>query len=60
MRGWMPSLVIGLVAAVVVGWIMKSLVGSDGITSIWVAALLSAGIAVVLRLLLGTFMFSDD
>jgi uncharacterized membrane protein YeaQ/YmgE (transglycosylase-associated protein family) len=58
-RGWMPSLAIGLVAAVVTGWLLTSFVGVDGLTSIWLAALFSAGIAVVLRLLLKSFSFSD-
>ena len=38
MRGWMPSLAIGLIAAVVAGWLLDNVVGTDGITSIWVAA----------------------
>jgi uncharacterized membrane protein YeaQ/YmgE (transglycosylase-associated protein family) len=58
-RGWMPSLVIGVVSAVVVGWLLTSFAGVDGITSIWLAALLSAGIATILRLLLKSFSFSD-
>ena len=58
-RGWMPSLAIGLIAAVIVGWLLTSYAGVDGITSIWLAALLSAGIAIVLRLLLRTVSFSD-
>lgn len=59
MRGWMPSLVIGLIAAVVTGWLLTNLVGFDSLSSIWVAALLSAGIAIVIRLLIGTVTFSD-
>jgi len=58
-RGWMPSLAIGLVAAVVTGWLLYTFTGVDGITSIWLAALLSAGIAIVLRMLLRSFTFSD-
>jgi uncharacterized membrane protein YeaQ/YmgE (transglycosylase-associated protein family) len=60
LRGWMPSLVIGLIAAVIIGWVMKSVVGTDGITSIWVAALLSAGAAIVIRMVIGTFVFDKD
>ena len=59
MRGWMPSLVIGLIAAVVTGWLLTNVLGFDSLTSIWVAALLSAGIAIVIRLLIGTVTFSD-
>lgn len=60
MRGWMPSLAIGLVAAVITGWLLTSVVGTDGITSIWVAALLSAGIAILVRLVFKAFTFSGD
>ena len=58
-RGWMPSLFIGLVAAVLVGWILTTFAHVDGITSIWLSALFAAGIATVLRLLLKSFSFSD-
>ncbi len=58
-RGWMPSLAIGLVAAVVTGWIVTEVVGWDSLTSIWVAALLSAGIAIVFRLVIRTVTFED-
>ena len=58
-RGWIPSLVIGVVAAVIVGWLLTSFAGVDSITSIWLSALLAAGIAVILRLLLKSFSFSD-
>jgi uncharacterized membrane protein YeaQ/YmgE (transglycosylase-associated protein family) len=59
-RGWMPSIVIGLIAAVIVGWLLTSVFGVDSISSIWLAALLSAGIAVVLRLLLYSVSFGGD
>jgi uncharacterized membrane protein YeaQ/YmgE (transglycosylase-associated protein family) len=58
-RGWIPSLVIGVVAAVLVGWLLTSFVGVDGISSIWIAALLAAGIATIIRLLMKSFSFSD-
>ena len=58
-RGWMPSLVIGLVAAVLLGWILKTFAGVDSMTSIWLSALLATGVAIVLRLLLKTVSFSD-
>jgi len=60
MRGWMPSLFIGLVAAVITGWLLKTFVGVDSVTSIWVAALLSAGVALVIRLTIKSASFSDD
>ena len=59
-RGWMPSLAIGLIAAVIIGWLMVSFVKSDGITSIWVSALLATVAAVVIRLLMKTVSFSGD
>ena len=58
-RGWIPSLVIGVVSAVVVGWLLTSFVGVDSVTSIWLSALLAAGIATILRLLLKSFTFND-
>jgi len=60
MRGWMPSLAIGLVAAVITGWLLLNVVKTDGLTSIWLAALLSAGVAILLRLIFKAFTFSDD
>ena len=60
LRGWMPSLAIGLVAAFVAGWALKTFLGVDSVTSIWVAAVLSAMTAIILRLVIGTFMFSDN
>ena len=59
-RGWMPSLFIGVIAAVLVGWLLTSFTAVDSLSSIWLAALFSAGIAIVLRLLLKPFIFSSD
>jgi uncharacterized membrane protein YeaQ/YmgE (transglycosylase-associated protein family) len=59
LRGWMPSLIIGLIAAVVTGWLIHSVAGWDSITSIWLAALLAAGIAIVIRMLIKTVSFGD-
>jgi uncharacterized membrane protein YeaQ/YmgE (transglycosylase-associated protein family) len=58
-RGWMPSLAIGLVAAVLLGWILQTFANVDGMTSIWLSALLSTAVAIVLRLLLKTVSFGD-
>jgi uncharacterized membrane protein YeaQ/YmgE (transglycosylase-associated protein family) len=58
-RGWMPSLAIGLISAVIAGWLLTSFAGVDGISSIWLAALISAGVALVVRLVLKTVSFSD-
>ena len=59
-RGWMPSLFIGVIAAFIVGWLLKSFAGVDSITSIWLSALLATVVAVVLRLLLKTVSFGGD
>ena len=58
-RGWMPSLAIGLIAAFVTGWLLVNVAGVDGVTSIWLSALLSAGVAIVIRLLIRTVSFED-
>ena len=60
MRGWMPSLAIGLVAAFVAGWLLDNVVGTDGITSIWVAAIFATIVAIIVRMLIKTVSFSDD
>jgi uncharacterized membrane protein YeaQ/YmgE (transglycosylase-associated protein family) len=59
MRGWMPSMAIGLIAAVITGWLLVNLAGVDSLSSIWISALLSAGIAIVIRLLIRTVSFED-
>jgi uncharacterized membrane protein YeaQ/YmgE (transglycosylase-associated protein family) len=59
MRGWMPSLAIGLIAAVITGWLLDNVVGTDGITSIWVSALFATAIAIVVRLVIKSFQFGD-
>ncbi len=60
LQGWMPSLAIGLVAAVIAGWLLLNVVGMDSITSIWVAALFATVVAIVLRLLIKTVSFGGD
>ena len=60
LRGWMPSLAIGLIAAFIAGWALKSFLGVDSVTSIWVAAVLAAMTAIILRLIIGTFVFGQD
>ena len=59
-RGWMPSLAIGLIAAVVTGWLLTSFAGVDSITSIWVSALLATATAIVIRLVMKAVSFSDN
>ena len=59
-RGWMPSLFIGVIAALIVGWLLKSFAGVDSITSIWISAVLATIAAIVIRLLMKTVSFSGD
>lgn len=59
-RGWMPSLAIGLIAAVVTGWLLTSFAGVDSITSIWVSALLASGMAIIIRLVMKAVSFGDN
>lgn len=59
-RGWMPSLAIGLVAALLAGWLLKTLANVDSITSIWVSAIFATLVAIVVRMLMKSFTFSDD
>ena len=59
-RGWMPSLAIGLIAAVVTGWLLTSFAGVDSITSIWVSALLASGMAIIVRLVMKAVSFGDN
>ena len=60
MRGWMPSLAIGLIAALLTGWLLKTFANVDSLTSIWVSALLATATAIILRLLIKTVSFSED
>ena len=60
MRGWMPSLAIGLIAAVITGWLLDNVVGTDGITSIWLSALFATAVAIAVRLVIGAFRFGGD
>jgi uncharacterized membrane protein YeaQ/YmgE (transglycosylase-associated protein family) len=60
LRGWMPSLAIGLVAAVITGWLLDNVVGTDGITSIWISALFATAVAIVVRMVIGAASFGGD
>lgn len=60
MRGWMPSLAIGIIAAFITGWLLDNVVGTDGITSIWVSALFATATAIVVRLVIGAASFGGD
>ena len=59
-RGWMPSLVIGLVAAWLTGWVLVNVVNMDPVTSIYFAAVVATFTAIILRMIIKTVSFSDD
>jgi uncharacterized membrane protein YeaQ/YmgE (transglycosylase-associated protein family) len=59
-RGWMPSLFIGVIAAFIVGWLLKSFAGVDSLSSILISAVLATIAAIVIRLLMKTVSFSGD
>ena len=59
-RGWMPSLAIGLVAAFLAGWLLTTFAHVDSITSIWVSAVFATVVAIIIRMLMKSFTFSDD
>jgi len=60
LRGWMPSLAIGVIAAVATGWFLQNVMHTDSLTSIWVSAVISAMVAILLRAIIGTFVFDND
>ena len=60
LRGWMPSLAIGVIAAVATGWFLQNVMHTDSLTSIWVSAVISAMVAILLRAIIGTFVFDSD
>ena len=60
LRGWMPSLAIGLIAAFLCGWVLQTFLHVDSITSIWVSAVFAAMMAILLRMIIGTFVFDKD
>jgi uncharacterized membrane protein YeaQ/YmgE (transglycosylase-associated protein family) len=59
-RGWMPSLAIGVIAALITGWVLTSVLGVDSITSIWLSALFAAATATIIRLVIKTVSFGSD
>jgi uncharacterized membrane protein YeaQ/YmgE (transglycosylase-associated protein family) len=58
-RGWIPSLIIGVIAAWLVGWLVTSFTNWGALSSFWISALLATGVAVVLRLLMKSFDFAE-
>ena len=60
LRAGCRACAIGLIAALITGWVLKSFVGVDSITSIWLSAGISTIAAIVIRLLINTVSFSDD
>jgi uncharacterized membrane protein YeaQ/YmgE (transglycosylase-associated protein family) len=60
LRGWMPSLAIGLIAAWLTGWVLVNVVKVDPVTSIYFAAVFATVTAILLRMIIKTVSFSDD
>ena len=60
LRGWMPSLAIGLIAAWITGWVLVNVVKIDSVTSIYIAAVVSTITAILLRAIINTVSFSED
>ena len=60
LRGWMPSLAIGLIAAWITGWVLVNVVNIDSVTSIYIAAVVSTITAILLRAIINTVSFSED
>ena len=60
LRGWMPSLAIGLIAAWITGWVLVNVVKVDSVTSIYIAAVVSTITAILLRAIINTVSFSGD
>ena len=60
LRGWMPSLAIGLIAAWITGWVLVNVVNIDSVTSIYIAAVVSTITAILLRAIINTVSFSGD
>ena len=60
LRGWMPSLVIGLIAAWLTGWVVVNVFKVDAVTSIYFAAVFATVTAIILRVFINTVSFSGD
>ena len=60
LRGWMPSLAIGLIAAWLTGWVLVNLFNMDAVTSIYFAAVFATVTAIILRIFINTVSFSGD
>ena len=60
LRGWMPSLAIGLIAAWLTGWVLVNLVNMDPVTSIYFAAVIATFTAIIVRMIIKTVSFSDN
>ena len=60
LRGWMPSLAIGLIAAWLTGWVLVNVFSMDNVTSIYFAAVFATVTAILLRMIIKTVSFSDN
>ena len=60
LRGWMPSLAIGLIAAWLTGWVVVNVFNVDPVTSVYFAAVFATVTAILLRMIIKTVSFSDN
>jgi uncharacterized membrane protein YeaQ/YmgE (transglycosylase-associated protein family) len=60
LRGWMPSLAIGLIAAWITGWVLVNVVKVDPVGSVYIAAVVATITAILLRAIINTVSFSGD
>jgi uncharacterized membrane protein YeaQ/YmgE (transglycosylase-associated protein family) len=60
LRGWMPSLAIGLIAAWLTGWVVVNVFDVDPVTSVYFAAVFATVTAILLRMIIKTVSFSDN
>jgi uncharacterized membrane protein YeaQ/YmgE (transglycosylase-associated protein family) len=58
-RGWMPSLVIGIVGALLAGWFVTSIMNVEAIHSFWVSALIATAAAIIVRYVLKAVSFAE-
>jgi uncharacterized membrane protein YeaQ/YmgE (transglycosylase-associated protein family) len=61
LRGWMPSLAIGLIAAWITGWVLVNVVKIDPpFNSVYISAVVATITAILLRAIINTVSFSED
>ena len=59
---WLSTAFMLTMAVVIpaTGWFLQNVMHTDSLTSIWVSAVISAMVAILLRAIIGTFVFDKD